>query len=753
MKIKTRLQMITIFSVAIALAIGLVLFLTSQRVNKGIIGLKIADEIAKGVFELNIITYEYLLHREERMQTQWQLRHDSLTKLLTGEEFKSLERRLILDRMHQNLESLKDLFSQLVENYKRRGRKESALSRELEERLAGQLLVKSQAMVSDASQLAEASRAEVAIAQQRSSLLVMVFVAIMAAIIAAVSFMFGRSVVKPIRKLHEGTEIIGAGNLDYRVGTTAKDEVGQLSRAFDEMIGKRKQAEEALGIALENWKNTFNAISDGIWLLDSGGRVIQSNGVYERLLGIKTEDVLGKHCYRIAHCTSDFIEGCPFKRVRQTNIREDFEFYDGERGIWLQVTVDPIHDNSGAMKGVVHIVRDITERKRAEEEKRVLQEQFRQSQKMEAIGQLAGGVAHDFNNLLTIIKGNSQLSLMEMKAGDPLRENIEVVQNAADRAAALTRQLLAFSRRQVLEMRVLDLNTILRDLDKMLQRVIGEDIGLVTLLADDLGMVKADPGQIEQVVMNLAVNARDAMQKGGKLTIETSNVELDENYARNHIAVKPGPYVMLSVSDTGVGMTPEVKEKIFEPFFTTREKGKGTGLGLSTVYGIVKQSDGNIWVYSEPGKGTTFKIYLPRVDEPPEEVGEKVVQRELPRGSETILLVEDDEKVQKLAMKILEKHGYEVLGAGSGDEALEIGKEGKKPIHLVLTDVVMPGMDGRRLVEKLKEVCHGFKVLYMSGYTDNAISHHGILESGLNFIQKPLSVEGLVRKVREVMDK
>ncbi|MBS3905981.1 MAG: response regulator [Syntrophaceae bacterium] len=393
------------------------------------------------------------------------------------------------------------------------------------------------------------------------------------------------------------------------------------------------------------------------------------------------------------------------------------------------------------------------ERKQAEEEKKAFEDQLRQAQKVEAIGRLAGGIAHDFNNLLTIIKGNNQLSLMEIKKDDPLRENIEQVEKAADRAAALTRQLLAFSRRQVLEVKVLDLNTILRDMEKMLHRVIGEDIGLVTLLAENLGTVKADPGQIEQVVMNLAVNARDAMPKGGKLTIETANVELDQNYARNHVAVTPGRYAMLSVSDTGVGMSPEVKERIFEPFFTTKEKDKGTGLGLSTVYGIVKQSGGNIWVYSEPGQGTAFKIYLPRVDEPPEEAGEKVVQKKLPGGGETILVVEDEEKVRQVAVQILTKNGYTVLEASHGDEARQICEQHGGPIHLIVTDVVLPGMNGRELAESLVSRHPGAKALHMSGYTDNAIVHHGVLEKGLSFLQKPFNLEDLLRKVREVLDK
>jgi len=372
---------------------------------------------------------------------------------------------------------------------------------------------------------------------------------------------------------------------------------------------------------------------------------------------------------------------------------------------------------------------------------------------MEAIGRLAGGIAHDFNNLLTVIKGYSQLSLMELKEGDSLKGNIEEIQKGSQRAADLIRQLLAFSRRQVMEMKVLDLNTLLRDLDKMLRRVIGEDIELVTHLPDDLGSVKIDPGQIEQVVMNLVVNARDAMPNGGKLTIETANVELDQAYAGAHIAVRPGRYVMISVSDTGVGMAQEVRDGIFEPFFTTKETGKGTGLGLSTVYGIVKQSGGNIWVYSELGKGTTFKIYLPLVDEPLEEIRKEVLKDELPRGVETILVVEDEEDVRRLSIQILKKQGYEVLEASCADDALVLTKEHKEPIHMILTDVVMPGMSGRELARQLKPLHPKMKVLYMSGYTDNAIVRHGVLDEGINYIQKPFTVDGLMKRVREVLDK
>jgi PAS domain S-box-containing protein len=393
------------------------------------------------------------------------------------------------------------------------------------------------------------------------------------------------------------------------------------------------------------------------------------------------------------------------------------------------------------------------ERLRAEEKMKALEDQLRQSQKMEAVGRLAGGVAHDFNNLLTVIKGYGQISLAILKEGDPLKENIEEIQKAADRAASLTKQLLVFSRRQILELKVFHLNTILQDLYKMLHRIIGEDIELVYSLSNDLGQVKTDPTQMEQVILNLAINAKDAMPSGGKLTIETSNATLDESYTDSHIGVTPGDYVMLSVSDTGVGMTPEIKERIFEPFFTTKEKGKGTGLGLSIVYGIVQQSGGSIWVYSELGLGTTFKVFLPRIEEDAESLRPNAVPTKSLQGSETILVVEDEEIVRKLACKILEKNGYRVLEASNGEEALYIvQKQNGNPIHLVVTDVVMPGLSGRQLVDRLVSLWPQTKALYMSGYTNDAIAHHGVLDPGIAYIQKPFTPDDLIFKVRKVLD-
>ncbi len=388
---------------------------------------------------------------------------------------------------------------------------------------------------------------------------------------------------------------------------------------------------------------------------------------------------------------------------------------------------------------------DVTERKE-------LEEQLRQSQKLESIGLLAGGVAHDFNNLLTVIMGYSSIGLSRIAPDDPLRRNLEEINQAAERASSLTRQLLAFSRKQILQPKVLDLTSTVSNMDKMLRRLIGEDIQLVTVLDPKLQRVKVDPGQVEQILMNLAVNARDAMPKGGKLTVETKNVVLDSAYSRRHGNVIPGPYVMLALSDTGAGMDSQTQARIFEPFFTTKGPGKGTGLGLAMVYGIVKQSGGNIWVYSEPGHGTTFKIYLPTVEDEAEAIHESSLMFERKKGTETILLVEDEDAVRMLLLDILQVEGYTVLQASNGYEALEICEEYSDPIHLLMTDVVMPGMSGSQLVERLTANCRDVKVLYMSGYTDDAIVHHGVLDPGVAFLQKPFTPNGVAEKVREVLE-
>jgi len=552
----------------------------------------------------------------------------------------------------------------------------------------------------------------------------------------------------------DGSKLFGEVSVSLIRGSEGQP-IGFRGIARD--ITERKQAEEALRTEKQRFERLLENAPFGVILIDKQGTFKYINSKFIELFGYDLNEIQnGREWFKKAYPDPDYRHQVIETWIQDSNTSAPGENVpriftaackDGTKKIIRFITVQ-----LGTGEHLMSC-EDITLVQRAEEEKAALAEQLRQSQKMEAIGRLAGGIAHDFNNLLTVIRGYSQLSLLELKADDNVREHIEEVQRATQRATDLTRQLLAFGRRQIMEMRILDLNTLLKDLDKMLHRVIGEDIELTYRLAKDIAKVKVDAGQIEQVILNLAVNARDAMPSGGKLTIETSNTELDEAYAHVHIGSKPGRYVMLSVSDTGVGMTPEIRERAFDPFFTTKEKGKGTGLGLSTCYGIVKQSGGNIWAYSEPGRGTTLKIYLPRVDESLKEAKEEDKTVEILKGSETILAVEDEIEVRKLVAQILTGQGYRVIEASDGEDAIRVAeKNSENNIHLLLTDVVMPGMSGHELAVLLGVSHPKMKVLYMSGYTDNAIVHHGVLEEGVNYIQKPFTLDALARKVREVLD-
>jgi len=390
------------------------------------------------------------------------------------------------------------------------------------------------------------------------------------------------------------------------------------------------------------------------------------------------------------------------------------------------------------------VINDVTERKR-------LEEQFRQAQKMEAVGRLAAGVAHDFNNLLTAILGTTDLMLEDLAPDDPDREGLLDIRSASERATVLTRQLLTFSRQQVVSPRVLRLSDLVLELEKLLRRLLGEDVAIRVAVAADCGSVKADPGQLEQVIVNLAVNARDAMPDGGRLTLETKNVDLDADYPSDRVTIPAGRYVMLAVTDTGTGMDAPTKARIFEPFFTTKPVGKGTGLGLATVYGAVQQSGGHIWLYSEVGQGTSFKIYLPRVDavHAPAPVAEAAVVLD---GSETVLVAEDEDAVRQIIERALQARGYRVMVARNGSEALALAGRHAGQIDLLVTDVVMPDMNGRVLSQRLMEVRPAIKTLYLSGYTDDAILHHGVLQEGVAFLQKPFSLGALARKVRDVIE-
>jgi|SRR5579885_2042090 len=534
-------------------------------------------------------------------------------------------------------------------------------------------------------------------------------------------------------------------------------------------LGRSLSLREMLQACAESMVRNFDAAFARIWTLSDSKTVLElqaSAGQYTHLDGPHSRVPVGKFKIgliaqeKLPHLTNDILND-PRLSDPEWARREGmvafagYPLMVGDRvvGVMALFARRPLSDGIlEVLASVAHTIALGIEQKRHEEELRKKDEQLRQAQKLEAIGSLAGGVAHDFNNLLTIINGYSEIITSQLPADSPVRNLAREIGQAGERAASLTRQLLAFSRKQVLEPKVLNLNAEVTDTAKMLKRLIGEDVELNIVLEPGLGRVKADPGQVEQILINLAVNARDAMPQGGKLTIETADVELDQTYTDNCPGLRPGPYVMLAVSDNGCGMDEATKARIFEPFFTTKGPGKGTGLGLATVYGIVKQSEGHIAVYSEPGRGTTFKIYLPAVATEQlsgkSHPGLQVVRH----GTETILLTEDEPAVLALARHVLEMHGYTVLEASNPEKAIRIAEAHKGTIHLLVTDVVMPALSGRQLVERLAALRPGMKVLYLSGYTDDAVVRHGVLQEQTAFLQKPFTTRALAQKVREVLD-
>jgi len=686
-----------------------------------------------------------------------------------------------------------------------------------------------------------------------------------------------RFILDKVAALKDATKRLALGDLTFRVAESVSGgELGELGDAFnlmanrlEEVDTRRREAEVELIRAARDWQRTFDATNDAIWILDRDQRVVRSNKSAARFFPSVGAGFLGRHCYEIVHKTTEPHPECPLIRSKTSLRRESIELLQGDR--WFEVIADPILDEDGRFDGAVHIVSDITERKRAEEALKLSEERFRvlseqsplgmslidrqgryeyvnpafvsifgytlndvptgadwfraafpdpearkgairawredlassgegesrprnfdvtckdgtrksirflpvslssgrqfviyedvtrqrelqaqlhQAMKMEAVGRLAGGVAHDFNNLLTVILGNVSLALGKVQQSEPIARMLSEVGKAAERASALTQQLLSFSRKQIIEPKVLDLNDLIADLDAMLVRLVREDIKIRFLPGKEIGAVKVDAGQFQQVLVNLVVNARDAMPGGGKIVIETSNVELDDGYCSMHPNVKPGEFVMTAVSDTGHGMSEEVKSHIFEPFFTTKAKGSGTGLGLATTYGAVKQAGGSVEVYSEVGIGTTFKIYLPRVGGEVEKPVKDDHGTVLPGGTETVLVVEDEDLVRTMCVQILEQLGYKVMQARSGAQAIEVAQTHGESVDLLLTDVVMPGMNGAELARQLVAHHPRMKVLFTSGYTDDAFSHGGVLDEGVSFIGKPYTPEVLARKVREVL--
>jgi len=1034
----------TLFSVTTLFFVGIVIFLTFLQMTEIMKQEEAAHKIVKGVFELSILTSDYLLHHENRAEKQWISKHVSLTSLLSEIECQGPLKQSILKNLREHHRRMKPLFFQLCENYAKRNLlSESTVYKQLEARLASQLLMISQQMVSDAFQFNTINRKDLVASHNRSNVVIMIFVLFLATLIGVSSFLLRRSILGPLAKLQNSTEIIGAGDLEYRIASKAQDEIGQLARAFDKMTGSRQQAEEALRVSEERYRTIFDHAADSITLIDAeSGELVEFNEEAHESLGytreefenIKTHDFeviesseeiarriekvtkVGADTFETKHRTKageirdiqvssraisiqgkDFVHsiGRDITELKRTKdkIQRSYDVqnvintilnlsleniplnekligsvesilsipwfsFQSMGGIFLveddpEVLVlrtqnghcqlfqkacsqvpfgrclcgraaltqelqfaDSLNDrheiryegmqphgdycvpilSDGKTLGVLNIhvkhghncdqkeeefltvvantLAGIIVRKRAEKALETEKEKFQvlveesplgisliskagnykyvnpkfvemfgytleeiptgrewfrraypdkeyrnqaisawitaiqeikvgptktllfavtckdgskkeiqflpvamqngeqfiiyediteqkktearliQSQKMEAVGTLAGGIAHDFNNLLTSIMGNAELMLMEMDENHPFHGNTQEISLASRRAAALTRQLLAFSRKQVFHPKIINLNEIVMSIKKMLKRLIKEDINLKSNLHPALRRVKMDTGQLEQVIVNLAVNARDSMPDGGDLIIATENVDLSQDYFRDHgMKEKPGPYVVLRVRDTGMGMGEEVRSRVFEPFFTTKEVGKGTGLGLATVYGIVKQSNGYIFAQSQPGEGATFELYLPKAQDDIKYADDEKPSKAISTGSGTILVVEDDNRVRNLVKKILMTTGYQVLEAQNSESALEVSKGYKGTIHLMLTDVILPGINGLELAKMLEPQRPDMKVLYMTGYTDDSIAHYGVPESGIDLLDKPFSPEALSGKVREVLDR
>lgn len=561
-----------------------------------------------------------------------------------------------------------------------------------------------------------------------------------------------RTIGGRLQVMDDAVRALGRGQFHQQVDLGGDDEISRLAHVFNDMSAQLAELYETLQRSEAQFRSLIENVSDFIVVLLPDGTIRYASPSFEREAG-EGRSLIGRKIVELAADEDRTLVGSLLHAVQSKDApaQESSSPVDAEFRIrrqtgelrTLEISATNLWQHP-AVKGIVVNARDVTERRK-------LEDQLMRAQRMEAIGTLSGGVAHDFNNILTVILGHTEVLLQMLRSSPEIADHLKSIDEASRRASALTRQLLAFSRKQVLQPKAFNLNALILDLDKMLRRMISEDIEFRTVTDPHLGATKADPGQIEQVVMNLVVNARDAIQGGGSITVETANVDLDDEYVLTHPGVRPGPHVMLAVSDTGEGIRPEIMPHIFEPFFTTKEVGRGTGLGLSTVYGIVKQSGGNVWVYSQAGLGTTFKIYLPRVEEPAA-VSAETMHPHVPSGAETILLVEDEPALRDLIKISLVKNGFTVLDAASPAHAITLCKQQNTPLHLLLTDVVMPGIDGPALAKQVLRERPDIKVLYMSGYATNFIMHEGVVDPGTNFLEKPFHPRTLLSKVREVLD-
>lgn len=584
-------------------------------------------------------------------------------------------------------------------------------------------------------------------------------------LILSLYLVFRRIILEPLKKLESYAISASSGDKHEisleKLSFSGELEVLRLSLEtmlinLDSRYAELKQEAKRLMDSEKLFRILVNTIPDLIWLKDSDGVYVSCNKMFERFFGASEADIVGKTDYDfVDRDLADFFrehDNRAMSAGKSLSNEENVVFADDGHHAILETTKTPMYDTDGKLIGVLGIARDITARKLAEEEKAALQDQLSQAQKIESIGRLAGGVAHDFNNMLGVILGHADLAQMRAAPSDSIQEDLSEIINAANRSSDLTRQLLAFARKQAVSPKRIDLNTTMNGMLKMLSRLIGEDIDLVWVPGEDVWPVKIDPSQLDQILANLCINARDAIKDTGKVIIQTQNATFKDFQCAWNSEIISGDFAMLSVSDTGCGIDKEMLPNIFEPFYTTKETGKGTGLGLATVYGAVKQNGGFINVYSEPEHGTTFQIYLPRNIDKENQIRKELPGKEVQSGTETILIVEDELSMLKMITKILEKQGYTVLAAANHGEAFSLAKAHSEEISMLITDVIMPEMNGRDLADNLKSFQPRLKSLFMSGYTADIIAHHGVLDEGVQFIQKPFSSKELALKIREILD-
>ncbi|MFC1856007.1 PAS domain S-box protein [Thermodesulfobacteriota bacterium] len=760
MTIKRKFLIATVIAVGLASVIFAIIIFTSTELKRAMAEEQLATEMFKAVFDLNVLTNEHLRHPSEKIRLQWQSKHNDINDLLdTDILFSPTENDIILLLRKNNIET-RDAFTKLTEISKR---EEDLLSLEINDKLVKQIMTRLYEMDLKTGSLSQEARTRLSKQQGQMTYLVASTAFLLALIVLLISLFVLKKVIMPILELRDRADVIGKGEINQSIEIKSDDEIGALADSFNKMtinlrsyMDKLEMKKNELKESEEKYRAFIEGTDDLITQVDANGNLLYVNHASEKIFGLKPAECIGKSAFQFIHpedriATQESFKSWaeskpPSAKYGNRQVNSNGEIF---HMLW---NMNLHYDEKGDIKIINGIARDMTNEIIAQSEKEELRKQFLQSQKMETVGLLSGRISHDFNNMLTPIVGFSRIVYDRLPEDSSEKDMVKRIYNSGKKAANLIDQLLMVSKRQVLENRVCNLTKIIRDMSDLFLTTTGEDVKLNLIADTEVNNIMGDVTQIEQVMLNLAVNARQAMPNGGTLTIEVKDVLIDDEYVRVHQDVHKGNYVVLSVGDTGVGMSPEVQMRIFEPFFTTKGEDKGTGLGLSTVYGIVKQHNGFIWAYSELGEGTIFKIYFPAFQAEIKEEAIEEVQINV-EGSETILVVDDKPIIHQMIGQILQPKGYNVLEAENADEAIKAYSAYDGDVNLLITDVVMPDMNGWELYKKIKALNPKIKVLFASGFVESPIVLFNIQEKGYPFIKKPLDPHDLLRKIRIILDK